>query len=125
MEEFVPQVEQPDMNNPPDNIEPPQGGQAPVEAEGAQKKSDHPVGEVEIQPPVGNSDKDKLEVGEEEEEEEGGSSYTIDQLQFMMGLSLVVGFVFMLLVDQCGGGHGHSHMTGEQGWGGEKGGGMG
>ncbi len=38
--------------------------------------------------------------------EEG--NYTTDQLQFMMGLSLVVGFVFMLLIDQCSGGHAHS-----------------
>ncbi len=36
-------------------------------------------------------------------------TYSTDQLQFMMGLSLIVGFVFMLLIDQCsGGGHAHS-----------------
>lgn len=90
----------------------PQGAQDPAEPEGVDPKkpkedADHPVGEVEIQAPkveVQNADK-------EVEMEEGTSPYTIDQLQFLMGLSLVVGFVFMLLVDQCGGGHSHSHVS--------------
>ncbi len=34
--------------------------------------------------------------------------YSTDQLQFMMGFSLILGFVFMLLIDQCTGGHAHS-----------------
>lgn len=34
--------------------------------------------------------------------------YSTDQLQFMMGFSLILGFVFMLLIDQCSGGHAHS-----------------
>ena len=37
--------------------------------------------------------------------------YTVEQLQFLLGLALVLGFVFMLLIDQCGGGHGHSHSA--------------
>ena len=43
--------------------------------------------------------------------------YTTDQLQFMMGLSLVSGFIFMLLIDQCNGGHSHSHSAVPGGWG--------
>ena len=85
------------------------------EGVGKPMEVDHPVGAVEIQPPnveVLNADKE-VESIEGEEEEEG--EYTTDQLQFMMGLSLVVGFVFMLLVDQCGGGHSHAHVTGIMG----------
>lgn len=77
------------------------------------KQADHPVGEVEIQPPKvaevhdsNNAEKEELVVEDAEGDRIG---YNTDQLQFMMGLSLVVGFVFMLLVDQCGGKGGHSH----------------
>jgi hypothetical protein len=109
---------------PPDVIKPPEpGGEEPqevqdpraaeAEAEGDVpkkiKEADHPVGEVEIQPPkVEGQNNDK----EDSIEDEKGATYSTDQLQFMMGVSLVVGFVFMLLVDQCGGGHSHSHVSG-------------
>ena len=43
-------------------------------------------------------------------EEEGGP-YTVEQLQFLLGLALVLGFIIMLLIDQCGGGHSHNHST--------------
>ena len=46
--------------------------------------------------------------------EEEGSPYTVEQLQFLLGLALVLGFVTMLLIDQCGGGHSHNHSTGEE-----------
>ena len=46
--------------------------------------------------------------------EEEGSPYTVEQLQFLLGLALVLGFVAMLLIDQCGGGHSHNHSTGEK-----------
>ena len=47
---------------------------------------------------------------------EEGSPYSVEQLQFLLGLALVLGFVFMLLIDQCGGGHSHNHSTaGEEG----------
>ena len=40
-------------------------------------------------------------------------SFTVEQLQLMMGASLVLGFIFMLVVDQVGGGgHSHTHSTG-------------
>ncbi|XP_072032202.1 zinc transporter ZIP9-like isoform X1 [Amphiura filiformis] len=32
-----------------------------------------------------------------------------EELHYLIGVALVTGFVFMLLVDQIGGGHGHSH----------------
>eukprot|EP00058_Branchiostoma_floridae_P027683 XP_002613174.1 hypothetical protein BRAFLDRAFT_210496 [Branchiostoma floridae] len=35
-----------------------------------------------------------------------------EELHQYIGVSLVLGFVFMLLVDQLGGAHGHSHTTG-------------
>ena len=38
-------------------------------------------------------------------------NFTFEQLQLMMGVSLVLGFTFMLIIDQVGGG-GHSHSTG-------------
>ena len=38
-------------------------------------------------------------------------NFTFEQLQLMMGVSLVLGFTFMLMIDQVGGG-GHSHSTG-------------
>lgn len=38
-------------------------------------------------------------------------NYTFEQLQLMMGVSLVLGFTFMLMIDQVGGG-GHSHSPG-------------
>ncbi|XP_064403338.1 zinc transporter ZIP9-like isoform X2 [Halichondria panicea] len=41
--------------------------------------------------------------------------YSTDQLQFMMGFSLILGFVFMLLIDQCSGGHAHSIPDAENG----------
>ena len=41
--------------------------------------------------------------------EEVPTAYTVEQLQFLLGLALVLGFVFMLFVDQCGGGHSHNH----------------
>ena len=44
---------------------------------------------------------------------EDSPPYTVEQLQFLMGLALTLGFVFMLLIDQCGGGHSHNHSTGE------------
>lgn len=73
------------------------------------KNLDHPIGEADIQPPkvIDNNGRDK-EMDSMDDEEEG--AYTTDQLQFMMGLSLTAGFVFMLLIDQCGGGHSHTHM---------------
>ena len=37
--------------------------------------------------------------------------YTVEQLQFLLGLALVMGFVAMLLIDQCGGGHSHNHSA--------------
>lgn len=38
--------------------------------------------------------------------------YGEEELQMMMGVSLTLGFIFMLLVDQCGGGgHTHSPVT--------------
>ena len=43
---------------------------------------------------------------------ESNDAYSIEQLQFMMGLSLVLGFIFMLVIDQCGGGgHAHTHSS--------------
>ena len=118
MEDLVQQVEgkfeQADVNKPPEQ-EP--GIQDIVGGEGEPKKkeADHPVGEVEIQPPkveMGNAHKE-VEAIEEDYVEK--VAYNRDQLQFLMGFSLVVGFVFMLLVDQCGGGHSHHiHMQGER-----------
>lgn len=35
----------------------------------------------------------------------------MEQLQFLLGLALVLGFITMLLIDQCGGGHSHNHST--------------
>ena len=37
-----------------------------------------------------------------------GEGYSGEQLQFVLGLSLVLGFVFMLLVDQIGSAHMHA-----------------
>lgn len=42
---------------------------------------------------------------------ESTENFTFEQLQLMMGVSLVLGFTFMLMIDQVGGG-GHSHSTG-------------
>ena len=47
-----------------------------------------------------------------EEEKPVPVVYSTNQLQFFFGLSLVTGFVFMMLIDQCGGGHSHSHISG-------------
>ncbi len=58
------------------------------------------------------SDVTPVEVGELE----GG--FGEEQLHLMMGASLTLGFVFMLLVDQCGGGHAHSPTTDTEGMGG-------
>ena len=35
------------------------------------------------------------------------------RLQTLMGMSLLLGFIFMLFVDQCGGGHSHAPTSGE------------
>ena len=43
-----------------------------------------------------------------EEEEEGGE----ERLHTLMGLSLLLGFIFMLFVDQVGGGHSHAPPSG-------------
>lgn len=51
-----------------------------------------------------------LAHGEEEEEEEDGE----ERLQMLMGLSLLLGFIFMLFVDQVGGGHSHAPPPGIQ-----------
>lgn len=106
--------EPPDINKPPEPEvgEPPEDREAAARAQGEEpkkiKEAEHPVGEVEIQPP-----KVEVQNGDKDAEDEEGEDYTTDQLQFMMGVSLVVGFVFMLLVDQCGGGHSHAHVSGE------------
>ena len=34
--------------------------------------------------------------------------YTVHELNVVMGLTLVLGFLFMMLVEHCGGGHAHS-----------------
>lgn len=39
--------------------------------------------------------------------DDNSSNYSEDQLLFMLGLSLLLGFVFMLLVDQLVGSHNH------------------
>ena len=39
------------------------------------------------------------------------TGYTVEQLQFLLGLALVLGFIFMLFIDQCGGGHSHNHSS--------------
>lgn len=123
--------EHPDLNQHPEDQEGVQGGvvqDGPGQAVNP-GEADHPVGAVEIQPP--NVEAPNVDKEAESMEEEGGEGgYSTDQLQFLMGLSLVVGFVFMLLVDQCGGGHSHSHVSGEKwaewggvsekGWGGGK-----
>lgn len=36
-----------------------------------------------------------------------------ERLQTLMGLSLLLGFICMLFVDQCGGGHSHAPSSGE------------
>ena len=42
--------------------------------------------------------------------EHGGESHSSEEeLHYLIGVALVTGFVFMLLVDQIGGGHAHSH----------------
>ena len=43
-----------------------------------------------------------------ESEEHGGE----ERLQTLMGMSLLLGFIFMLFVDQLGGGHSHSPSSG-------------
>ncbi len=62
----------------------------------------------ENQPP--NKGGEDLEGGDEEKA--GPPVFTTDQLQFFFGLSLVTGFLFMMLIDQCGGGHSHAHISG-------------
>jgi len=47
-----------------------------------------------------------------EEEKPAPVVYNTNQLQFFFGFSLVTGFLFMMLIDQCGGGHSHSHISG-------------
>ena len=42
---------------------------------------------------------------------ERGECYSDEQLQFMLGLSLVLGFVFMLAIDQIGSAHMHASST--------------
>ena len=106
MDDLVVQVgagkfDQPDVNNPLDQ----DGAGMDEEPKILIKNPDHPVGEVEIQPPkVNGGDKEVDSLDEEEK------VYSTDQLQFLMGLSLAGGFVFMLVIDQCGGGHSHAHM---------------
>ena len=50
----------------------------------------------------------EMAAGTSHEGEEGHGS---EQLQFMLGLSLVLGFVFMLAVDQIGSAHKHTLPT--------------
>lgn len=57
--------------------------------------------EDKIQREVVTTAAQALSVGHEGEEGEG-------HLQTLLGLSLLLGFIFMLLVDQIGGGHSHS-----------------
>ena len=107
--------QQPDMNKPPE-IQEPVLQDVPIADKDAKKPkdSDHPVGRVEIHHPpkveVGNADKEGESM--EEDSEKDKMVYTTDQLQFFVGLSLVVGFIFMLLVDECGGGHSHNVISG-------------
>ncbi|XP_792196.3 zinc transporter ZIP9 [Strongylocentrotus purpuratus] len=63
----------------------------------------------------------KLEVGQETNQEADDHAHhhahsSVEDLHSLVGIALVFGFVFMLLVDQIGGGHGHSHaqIPGEQ-----------
>ncbi len=122
MEEFVPgaKLDQVDLNKAEPEVQLQEGEQEIQEEEEPKKLSDndHPVGEVEINPPkIEVQNKEEVEPVEDEDEagrEMRGEGYTADQLQFLMGLSLVVGFVFMLMVDQCGGGHSHAHISGKQ-----------
>ncbi|XP_071790778.1 zinc transporter ZIP9-like [Asterias amurensis] len=60
---------------------------------------------AEGNPPEANGDAHHHSHGKSNEEE----------LHYVIGVSLVLGFVFMLLVDQIGGSHAHSHsqMSGE------------
>ena len=57
-------------------------------------------------------------LGENREDQLGdenmAAEYTTDQLQFFMGLSLITGFVFMMVIDQWSGGHSHTHIPGER-----------
>ena len=43
---------------------------------------------------------------------ENSEGLSEERLQMIMGASLTIGFLFMLLIDQLGGGH--SHSTGQQ-----------
>ncbi len=60
------------------------------------------------------------DVSKDHQVELGASdgAYDQEELQFMMGVSLTLGFVFMLLVDQCAGGHSHAPSADTEGGGG-------
>ena len=48
--------------------------------------------------------------GDHHHHEHGGETHSSEEeLHYLIGVALVTGFVFMLLVDQIGGGHAHSH----------------
>ena len=47
--------------------------------------------------------------GEHHHHEHGEAQSSEEELHYLIGVALVTGFVFMLLVDQIGGGGGHSH----------------
>ncbi|PIK53089.1 putative zinc transporter ZIP9-A [Apostichopus japonicus] len=53
------------------------------------------------------------EIKEEHEEthEDGHHHSSVEEAHHLIGVALVLGFVFMLLVDQCSGGGSHSHGT--------------
>ena len=106
LDDIVQKVDQqpPDPNNPPGQQplpEVPQGDQQDI-------KGDQEIKDKDDNQPL-NKAQDELEGVEEEKPV---IEYSTDQLQFFMGLSLVTGFVFMMLIDQCSGGHSHTHISG-------------
>lgn len=111
------QQQPPDLNNPPRQQPIFQEGVAAIEKQWKRLEDGHRGGEgEEMQPPMGGLGGNRdLEVDGDDEMTLEEDRYTTDQLQIFMGLSLVTGFVFMMLIDQCSGGHSHTHISGK-GW---------
>ena len=60
--------------------------------------------------PVMEADKEEASIVLATMDVEGAGGYSEEQLHTIMGAALTLGFIFMLLVDQLGGGH--THCTG-------------
>ena len=82
---------------------------------------EHALPEVPVQPIKKDTDGQAVEVDVNNFPDVGveilpdnlqGDDYTFEQLQTLMGMTLVIGFIFMLIIDQCGGGHSHTHSPG-------------